>query len=682
MGRKGRDKKGKGPDATTILDMVPFLWRYVRPLKGPLLLAVLATACYAGFDAVRAPLAGLFAEKVFFQQEEASEDALISIADQNDATIRATRERLLASHPEVVAERERAGGAAPAPAAADAAEVGLIDEAEAKRKLSSWADRNIPLVARVKAWWHEKTLLFSWRDWLYIIAGLLVVLAVGMGVSNIFKATLQQAFVLRVLIAIRLHVTEHLLKQGLGFFHRHRLGDLYSRLTNDIGGAHSALQFLFIDIFESFLRILAYLVVCVWASWKLSVGALFVAPPVVLLMRVFGKKIRKRSRGRQVSAAEVTEEMQQMLSGIRTVKAFHNEARQVERFEAANMSFYKRALRVVRVKALSRGVVELINHWAVAIILVVGTILVFDKGIASRDALITFVGALALMYNPAKKMVRAYNNLSDALASMERLQELLQEEPAIQDRADATDIGEVRGEVELRGVTFAYETDPVLHEISLVAKPGTVVALVGESGGGKSTLVDLIARFYDPQDGAILVDGHDIRNVTRASYMRHVAMVTQDPFLFNDTVATNLRYAKPDATLEEMVAACKAARIHDAITELESGYDTVVGERGVMLSGGQRQRLTIARALLKNPKVLLLDEATSALDSESEKLVQQALERLMQGRTTIAIAHRIGTIMGADQILVIDRGRIVETGTHETLLAEQGRYANLYALQT
>jgi subfamily B ATP-binding cassette protein MsbA len=272
--------------------------------------------------------------------------------------------------------------------------------------------------------------------------------------------------------------------------------------------------------------------------------------------------------------------------------------------------------------------------------------------------------------------------MQESLAGLDRLEELLAEKPDQEDASEATPRTNVRGDVSLAGVTFAYRNEPVLHDVTFEAHAGEVVALVGPSGGGKSTLIDLIARFYDPDAGTVSVDGRDVRTVTRRSLLASLAIVTQEPFLFNDTVLENVRYGRPTASRDEVVAACRAANIHEAVSALPNGYDTVVGERGATLSGGQRQRLTIARALLKDPRILLLDEATSALDSESERVVQEALERLMRGRTTLVVAHRLSTVMGATRIVVLDRGQVVEEGRHEDLVARGGLYQKLHALQS
>jgi subfamily B ATP-binding cassette protein MsbA len=616
-----------------IARLAGFLYGYVRPHWKLLVATALVTGVNAVANASRAFFVGAFEKYVF----------------------------------------ERPGGPADAHRHAGGAARSLLEQ--------------IPLVQAAMAWWERlrAELLPPVGDvwaWTKFIGAGLVLVALVMAISEYGKDVLQQSLVLRVINAMREKVMAHLLGLSMRFFHKQRVGDLYSRLTNDIYQAQSALTFLFGDIFEDLFRIIAGTAVCLITSWQLSAVSLVAVPAVVVPLQVLGRRVRKKARSRQISAADVTEAMQQMITGVRIVKVFSAEEHEARRFHDRNESFIRKALRVVRAKAASKGLLEFVNHFTVVALMLVGTYFVFRTGAIERDQLVTFMTSLGLMYEPMKKLVKSYNNMLESLAGIDRIEELLEIRNDVPDAPGAAPLTEVRGDVRLRGVRFAYAGEAVLDGVDLEARAGEVVAIVGPSGAGKSTLLDLLARFYDPDAGTITVDGRDIRSVTRASLLAHVAMVTQEPFLFNDTVLENVRYGRRDAGREEVEAACRAANIDEVIAALPEGYDSVVGERGATLSGGQRQRLTIARALLKDPRILLLDEATSALDSESEKAVQAALEQLMKGRTTFVVAHRLSTIVAADRIIVLDRGRVVEEGRHEDLVARGGLYAKLWGLQS
>jgi subfamily B ATP-binding cassette protein MsbA len=513
-----------------------------------------------------------------------------------------------------------------------------------------------------------------------LLAKFAVFIAAGRALTDYAKEYFQACFVMRVVISIRERVAAHLTGLSMRFYVRQRMGDLYSRLTNDVAQTQQALTFLFGDIVEDVLTLGFLAVIAVYASALLSLSVLVLGPLVIWPISVLSQKLRRRARGRQSSMADVTESMQQMLSGMRTVKVYGNEAHELDRYHRRNEEFFDSNLKVTKVRALARSILELINHTAVPILLLGGVYLVQQKYLEAQR-LAWFVAALISMYNPAKRLTRNYTLLQESLAGLDRIEEILDQESELREAPDAARLEKVRGELALRGVTFSYGADTVLSDVSFEARPGEVVALVGPSGGGKSTILDLIARFYDPVSGTVEVDGHDLRKLARRTIVDSVVMVTQDPFLFNESVLQNVRYGRRDATMDEVIEACKAANIHDVIAALPQGYETLVGERGATLSGGQRQRITIARALLKDPRILLLDEATSALDTESERVVQEALDRLMKGRTTVVVAHRLSTVIGADRIVVIDKGRVLEQGAHDELIKAQGKYYSLYTMK-
>jgi len=372
--------------------------------------------------------------------------------------------------------------------------------------------------------------------------------------------------------------------------------------------------------------------------------------------------------------------MNQMLSGIRTVKAFQLEAARQGDFERGNAAYLQQTLRMLRAKARGQAITFFAYQALfVGMLVLLGWLIIEDDSMDFADIAMVLV-PLSTTYTHVKRLTRAYNVLLESVGAMDGLEAVLSATPDDHLRSGQT-IDRVRGDVVLEDVHFAYGDEPVLRGLSLHARPGQTVALVGPSGGGKSTTLDLLARFHDPASGRILVDGHDLADLDLSSFRRRVAVVSQQPFLFNTTIYQNILYGNPDATREDVEAAAKAAQIHDFVAALPEGYETVCGERGTNLSGGQMQRITIARALLRDPAILLLDEATSALDSESEKLVQEALDTLMRGRTCFVIAHRLGTVVGADQILVLEGGRVVEQGDHASLLRAGGTYSRMWEQQ-
>jgi len=484
-----------------------------------------------------------------------------------------------------------------------------------------------------------------------------------------------------VLMDIRNHLCEHLLPQSLSYFENRKSGELISRLTNDITATQFGLSILFDSVLLQPMRLLCGLGLAFCFTWKLSLFTFVLFPIVIIPVLVFGRKIKKYGSKSLMHLGELTDAMREMFSGIRIVKAFKMEDEEIVEFKNLNSRFFKRMMQTVKAKALNTSTTEFIYSLGLAAIIIVGGYVITANKI-SPGSLGGFVTVTAFLILPAvKKLAKSYAKLQESLAGACRVFELLDQHPSITDNPDAIELEKIEKTVSFKNVNFAYDSIPVLKDINLTVEKGQIIAIVGESGAGKSTMLDLVPRFYDPLSGAIEIDGTDIRLIKRDSLLEHIAIVSQQTFLFNRSFKDNILCGRRDASLEEIENAAKAANIHDFITSLPDGYDALVGEQGVKLSGGQRQRVTIARAILKNAPILILDEATSSLDSESEMLVQEALDHLMEGKTTFVIAHRLSTIRHADRILVLKDGYLVETGTHDELIEKEGEYKKLYRIQ-
>ena len=509
----------------------------------------------------------------------------------------------------------------------------------------------------------------------------LVGVAVVVGVA-VYTRTLVRALVIsRVTRDIRKALCHHLLKLDMLFFGDRSSGELISRQINDVVAGTKAMKYLFDDLLVLPFVALAYAVTAFIVSWQLAsvfIGMLlFLAFPVSRIAR----RVRKYGRQKLERIAALTSVMSEIFQGMRVIKAFRIEDRKLEEFDDSNQAFVRRLFKIMRLKGKNRAITETTLQLAIAGIMFLASYLVttglFGYTLPPASVLM-FAFCMGMLARPIRALAKVYPHFMEAIAASERVFELLDLEPEVSDAPDAAEQPPIAESIAFKNVTFAYDEEPVLKDVSFDVKRGQVIAIVGHSGAGKSTLLDLIPRFIDPDKGSVEIDGVDVRNVTLDSLRRQIAVVSQDPFLFQTAIRENIRYGRLDATDEEIVEAAKAANIHDFIADLPEGYDTLCGERGVKLSGGQRQRITIARAILKDAPILILDEATSSLDAESQRLVRDALNRLMTHRTTFVIAHRLSTVQHAERIAVLRQGRLVEIGSHAELIEARGEYWGLY----
>jgi ATP-binding cassette, subfamily B, bacterial MsbA len=481
---------------------------------------------------------------------------------------------------------------------------------------------------------------------------------------------------------IRNELYAHVQGLPLNFFTRRATGDIMSRFSADIQTLGDASTELFRDALKEPLNILGFIVVLFMIKWELALLSLGVLPVAIVPIIKFGSKIRRRGTRAQEWRAEVNTILQETITGVRVVKAFGMEEYEKRRFQAASQQVFRSFMRIWRVESLTSPVLEVLGGIGIIIAFGVGGYLVSTKSL-TPGAFMAFLGALVSLYQPVKRIGQVNNVVQRGLAGMARVFEMLDTRTEVPVPAEAVTLGRMHGSVVFHHVSFGYEPDrPVLQDISFRADRGEIVAIVGTSGAGKTTLVNLLPRFYDPTSGVITIDGVDIARATLSSLRQQMGIVTQETILFDDTIFNNIAYGQGDVPAEQVVAAAKIANATEFIEALPDGYGTRIGERGARLSGGQRQRIAIARAIQKDPPILILDEATSALDAESERLVQEALDRLMENRTTFVIAHRLSTIIRADKILVLDDGRLIEQGTHAELMAAAGVYHRLYQSQS
>lgn len=510
----------------------------------------------------------------------------------------------------------------------------------------------------------------------------LAILAPVVFLSSYSQQYFRNLVMLTVVVDIRNKLCDHLLPQPLSFFENRKSGDLLSRLMNDITVTQSALSILFDEILLQPMQLICGLILAFYFSWKLSLLTFIAFPIIFFPVLIMGKKIKRHGKGSLKHLSDLTDAFREMFSGIRIVKAFKMEAEESREIHDISERYLKKRMKVVKTKALNTSMSEFVYTAGLAGLVVWGGYVIMAKNITPGElgGFITAIGFMVI--TSIKKLAKSYASLQESLSGVNRVFELFKIEPSIQDHPHAIPLEKIKESISFKEVSFSYDGSKefILKDINLTIHKGEVIAVVGGSGAGKTTLVNLIPRFYDPVKGALEIDGTDIRKIKRDSLLSNIAIVTQQTFLFNRSLYENILCGRKDASREEIYSAAKTANIHEFIKNLPEGYDTVVGELGVKLSGGQRQRIAIARAILKNAPILLLDEATSSLDYESEKLVQDALNNLITGRTTIIVAHRLSTIQHCDRIIVMKHGHIVEIGSHESLMSGNGEYKRVYQL--
>ena len=522
-------------------------------------------------------------------------------------------------------------------------------------------------------------------DWIHNVWTVVAIFVVGVILCKAVCEYLANYWInyvgFSVIMDLRNQLYERILRQSISFFHRHSTGKLMSAVVNDIEKIQLAVSAVLADFLRQSFTLVALMFVVLVLDWRLALISIALLPLVMIPSAKIGKRIRGSSRSSQANLAELSQLLQEAISGNRIVKAFRMERWELARFRAAARKLLQVNLRFVRAQAVTSPLMEILGAVTVVFLLLYARDRILHQALTT-GMFVTFVYALLKMYEPVKRLSGIHNSFQQAVGASAKVFEILELQEEVAEKPDAKVLPPFSRSIAFENVWFGYDAgEPFLQNVSLEVKAGEVVALVGASGAGKSTLVNLILRFFDVSKGRVLIDGHDVRDVTLDSLRSQISMVTQEMILFNDTVRNNICYGRPNVSKEELESVAQAALASEFIQRMPQGDDTVIGDRGERMSGGQRQRLAIARALLKNSPILILDEATSELDTESEQLVQKALSNLMTGRTVIVIAHRLSTVRRADKIVVIDRGRIRELGTHQDLIRKGGIYQRLHELQ-
>ena len=544
--------------------------------------------------------------------------------------------------------------------------------------LSAAANLYVPWIIKDMV---DKVLMDKDMMLLNIIAGGIVVVFLFRGIFYYGQSYLVSYIAQSVIIDVRELLYIKFQKLQLSYYEKKQTGTIMSYITNDVAALQAALVDSLIEMVTELSILIGSLIMMFYLDWKLSIVTLVVVPVIGQAMKVFGRKLKMSGALIQERTAEITSLLQESISGVRVVKSFAREDYEIKRFQNQNDLNFRANMKSVQLSSLLTPTVEFLAAVIVAVILWFGGYQVVN-GALTAGALVAFLTYAVNLANPVKRISRVYGTINKAMAAAERVFNVLDTEEELKDKPNAIELPKISGTVKFDHVSFGYkEGVNVLHDLTLEAKPGQVIAFVGPSGAGKSTIANLIPRFYDVTAGSIKIDDIDIRDVKIQSLREQIGVVPQETMLFSGSVKDNIRYGRLDATDEEIIEAAKAANAHNFIMNLSDGYETKIGERGITLSGGQRQRIAIARAILKNPRILILDEATSALDTESEEIVQEALDKLMIGRTSFVIAHRLSTIIHADKIIVLENGRVCESGTHQQLMQTGGLYSHLYNIQ-